>query len=584
VTSRLKAFKTFAVLFFVVPLTAFSIVSDSPSDDLDTYVLAQIAQRQINGLSLAIIQDGRIEPRVYGVTGRGGSPVTPETLFQAGSISKPVAAVGALRLVDQGLLSLDDDVNGKLRTWKVPDNEFTTSEKVTLRRLLSHTAGLTVHGFPGYDVKERMPSPVEVLDGAGNTDAVRVNVVPGSISRYSGGGYTVIQVLVSDVAGKPFAQYMSEAVLGPLGMSRSTYEQPLRADRAAQTASGYLADRSAVNGRWHVYPEMAAAGLWTTPTDLAKFAIEIQQALAGQSNKVISQALARELLTDQKKSNYGLGLAVSRSGAERTFGHNGRDHGFDASMVAFAEGGQGLVIMINANDNSRMTARIQDFVARKYKWPAFASTPAAVKKLDTTIPLESVAGRYELSNNNMLTLVPHNGALFTDVNGLPDEEFVFMDGDRFGSTERNVSFRMTRTPKGEVVALAWSAAGRDRNIPRIGPLLAGIKEEKDPDPSFTTTVQTVVRALAKGGAEVKSLPQLTTGARTELSQPVRELSAVNRVVYLSAQDVAGRGLERHGGAVSKVLFYRLETPGGNKWLMVHVTSDKLITDYDVVDK
>ena len=338
------------------------------ADDLDIFIQSEMSKREIHGLSIAIIQDGKIEARAYGVIAPGGPSVTTSTLFQAGSISKPVAATGALKLVEAGRLSLDADVNEQLRSWKVPENEFTTTQKVTLRRLLSHTAGLTVHGFPGYDVKERMPSVVQVLNGEGNTAPVRVDVLPGSNWRYSGGGYTVMQQLVADVAGQPFPQFMTEAVLEPLSMTRSTYEQPLPAARAAETASGFFANKSAVAGRWHVYPEMAAAGLWTTPTDLARFAIAVQQSLAGTSNKVLSQAMTRQQLTPQM-NNFGLGLALSGNGAARTFGHNGRDEGFDALLLAFAETGQGVVIMINANDNSRVMNLIVDFVARRNKWP-----------------------------------------------------------------------------------------------------------------------------------------------------------------------------------------------------------------------
>ncbi|HYN09065.1 MAG TPA: serine hydrolase domain-containing protein [Vicinamibacterales bacterium] len=361
----------------LVIAAVLALASAPPADDLDAFIQAQISEHQINGLSLAVIQNGKIQARAYGVTAVGGAPVTTGTLFQAGSISKPVAAAGALKLVEQGKLALDEDVNAKLKSWKVPENEFTQTQKVTLRRLLSHTAGLTVHGFPGYDVTVRMPSTVEVLDGAGNTAPVRVNVVPGTIWRYSGGGYTVMQLLVSDVTGKPFAQYMNEAVLGPVGMTRSTYRQPLPADRAVQTASGYSANRSAVSGKWHVYPEMAAAGLWTTPTDLAKFAIEVQQSLAGKSSKVLSQAMTRQQLTSQM-NNFGLGLALAGTGAARTFGHNGRDVGFDASLLAFAETGQGVVVMINANDNSGTISRIIEFVATKYKWPSREKTSGFV--------------------------------------------------------------------------------------------------------------------------------------------------------------------------------------------------------------
>jgi CubicO group peptidase (beta-lactamase class C family) len=569
----------------LLTLSVVALAGAPPTNDLDTFIKAQMSQRQINGLSLAIIQDGRIDARAYGVTARDGAPVTTTTLFQAGSISKPVAATGALKLVERGELTLDDDVNAKLKSWKVPENEFTQKEKVTLRRLLSHTAGLTVHGFPGYDINERMPSVVQVLDGAGNTAPVRVNVVPGSISRYSGGGYTVMQQLVSDVTGKSFPEYMSEAVLAPLGMSSSTYRQPIPHDRAAETASGHYADRSVVPGKWHVYPEMAAAGLWTTPTDLARFAIEIQLSLAGKSNKVLSQAMTRQQLTVQM-SDYGLGLGLTGKDRARTFGHNGRDAGFDAGMLAFVEGRQGLVVMINANDNSGMMSRIVEFVGRMNNWPQRSSAgPAATGRLTPDISLDAITGRYELNNNDMLTLVAGGGSLFTDVNGLPDEEFLFMGSDRFGSTDRNVSFRISRSGGGEVVGLTWSQNGQERPVTRIGPLFASIKEVSDPAPSFTQAVAAAVRALAQGGEAMRNAPQLAPGARTDLSDgPVRDLAGVRQIKYLSEQDVTGRRIERHGGVVTKVIFYRLETERGTRWLLVHVTADNLITDYDVVDK
>jgi CubicO group peptidase (beta-lactamase class C family) len=258
-------------------------------DSLDAFVKAQMAQRHIRGLSLAIITDGKISvARAYGVVDDSSkAPATTSTLFQAGSISKPVSALGALHLVEAGTLSLDADVNTKLTSWKVPDNQFTATEKVTLRRLLSHNAGLTVHGFPGYDISTRVPTVVQVLDGTPptNTAPIRVDTTPGAIWRYSGGGFTVMQQMVIDVTGQPFAQFLQKTVLGPIGMTSSSFEQPLPNHVAARTAAGYYADGSPVRGRWHVYPEIAAAGLWTTPTDLAKWAIEVQEALAGRGQR-----------------------------------------------------------------------------------------------------------------------------------------------------------------------------------------------------------------------------------------------------------------------------------------------------------
>ncbi len=339
---------------------------------VDHVVVAEMETHSILGLSMAIIDKGEIsEARGYGFTDKTRSvPVTAHTLFQAGSISKPVAALGALRLVAQGQATLDDDVNRWLKQWQVPENQFTKEAKVTLRRILSHSSGLTVHGFPGYPVGFRLPTLRQVLDGSkpANTAPIRVDVVPGSITRYSGGGYTVMQQMMIDLTGKPFPELMQESVLMPLKMTASTYEQSLPKDRVSLAATGYYAKGKVVRGRWHVYPEMAAAGLWTTASDLARFAISIQEGLAGKSNPVISQAMTREMLTVQQGSS-GLGLGLDGSGRSLRFHHGGRNEGFDALWVACAESGQGVVVMINANDDSGALKRIVEAVSKAHHWP-----------------------------------------------------------------------------------------------------------------------------------------------------------------------------------------------------------------------
>lgn len=353
----------------------------SSTEQIDRFIEEQMQTRDISGLSLAIIQDGKIvKAKGYGVADRDKkTPVTPSTLFQAGSISKSVAALGALHLVEHGKLSLDENVNVRLKGWMVPANQFTKEQKVTLRRLLSHTAGLSVHGFPGYPVGAPSPSLIHILDGQkpANTPAIRVDAVPGSVWRYSGGGYTVMQKLMIDVTNQEFPQFMQKTVLTPLKMTESTFRQPLPPAKAKETASGYYADGKAVKGRWHIYPEMAAAGLWTTPSDLARFAIGIQQAVAGKATPVISQSMAHQMLTDQK-GNDGLGVFLQGTGRNLRFSHNGRDEGFDALLTAHAETGQGVVIMINANENSGAMGRIVEVIAQAYEWPNHPR-PAAAK-------------------------------------------------------------------------------------------------------------------------------------------------------------------------------------------------------------
>ncbi len=346
--------------------------TSTPHDAVDRVVAVGMEKQEFPGLSLAVMQGGKIvKAKGYGVTERGGkTAVTAETLFQAGSVSKSVAAVGALHLVDQGKLSLDEDVNVKLLTWKVPHNEFTKQEKVTLRRILSHNAGFTVLGFPGYDRDAQVPSLVQVLDGKNpaNTAPIRVDFLPGSKWRYSGGGYTVMQKLVVDVTGKPFPQFMQEAVLGPAGMKESTFELPLPAEKAKLAAAGHFSNRTPVHGKWHVYPEMAAAGLWTTPSDLMHFAAAVQDALAGKSSKILSKHTARQMLTEEKDHD-GLGVLFQGSGKNLRFSYNGRNEGFDTLFVAYVESGHGAAIMINANENFGSVGRILEAIESEYRWP-----------------------------------------------------------------------------------------------------------------------------------------------------------------------------------------------------------------------
>lgn len=376
-----------------------------------------LAQRMIDlktpGVSVAVINGGAIEwTKGYGVTETGTvTPVTPHTLFQAASISKPVAALAALLLVEQGKLSLDEDVNARLASWKVPENDFTKTEKVTLRRLLSHSAGLTVHGFGGYAAGAPVPTLVQVLEGAkpANSDAVRVDVVPGKIWRYSGGGYTVAQQLMMDVTGRPFPDIMAELVLKPVGMTDSTYEQPLPEARRGAAASGHASDGKLLPGRAHTYPEMAAAGLWTTPTDLAKFLLEVERARRGKS-AVLSQARALEMTTAQKPG-YGLGLSLDGFGKMASFGHGGSNEGFKCQMTAFFEGGRGAVIMTNGDLGGFVAGEILRAIACEYDWPFFKPVEKKVVAVEPKA-LAALEGRYELRPGRFLDVKLEGGTLY----------------------------------------------------------------------------------------------------------------------------------------------------------------------------
>ncbi|MGB2635678.1 MAG: serine hydrolase [Candidatus Acidiferrum sp.] len=325
---------------------------------------------KIPAFSIAVIDNYQIVwAKAYGVTDAGSNkPITTKTLFQAGSISKPVAATGALYLVEKGKLSLDEDVNQELKTWKVPENEFTKTQRVTLRRLMSHTAGLTVHGFPGYDVDAPRPTLVKIFNGEkpANTEAIRVDVIPGTLERYSGGGVTIEQQLMIDVTGKPFPEFMHDAVLEKIGMTDSSYAQPLPADWAARTAAGTYADGKPVHGRWHIYPEMAAAGLWTTPTDLAKFAIEIALSKQGKANHVLSEKMTNEMLTPVM-DEAGLGFFLDKNNPGQ-FGHDGADEGFQALLTMNANTGKGVAIMADSDRGIFAGQLVMLSIAKEYGW------------------------------------------------------------------------------------------------------------------------------------------------------------------------------------------------------------------------
>jgi CubicO group peptidase (beta-lactamase class C family) len=390
---------------------------------------ASITQRMqawgIPGASIAVIDGGKVVfARAYGLSDNvDKTAATAETLFQAGSISKPVAALGALRLVKEGKLSLDEDVNAKLRTWRVPENEFTKEDKVTLRRLVSHTAGLTVHGFPGYAAGSPVPTVVQVLNGESpaNTPPVRVDVRPGSTYRYSGGGYTVMQLLIADVSNESFETFMQSKVLDVLGMKSSTYVQTPPTALAARRASGHRPGGARIPGKLHTYPEMAAAGLWTTASDLAQYLIYVQGAVGGDGSSLLDASLAKEMVTRQQGRRHGLGPVMYEVGEFARFGHDGVDEGFDASMVAYVAQGKGLVIMANVNGSFAFFDEVKGSVARAYDWPGFPRQTQLQAEPVSAWMLQRAPGTYRISPTMTTVLTVKDGRLL----------FELSDGARF---------------------------------------------------------------------------------------------------------------------------------------------------------
>ncbi|CAN5233953.1 hypothetical protein BH10PSE3_BH10PSE3_27310 [soil metagenome] len=345
----------------------------------------EMAALHVPGVSIAVIRDGKIDwARGFGVTREGGEAVTADTLFQAGSVSKPIAAVAALALVQDGRLSLDTDVNKTLNGWTLPSNAFTTTTPVTLRALLSHTAGTTVHGFGGYAAGAPIPTLPQVLSGTApaNSGPVFVDQAVGSAYRYSGGGYSIVQQMMIDATGQTFPAIVSAKVFGPMGMTRSSEDQPLDAARLAKVAWPYDSKGVAIAGGPHVYPEMAAAGLWTTATDLARFVIDVQQSANGHPGHVLTPETARAMMTPVN-GGYGLGVSVRGAPAARYFYHNGSNAGYKAVILAYPGSGDGVVVLTNGDKGSGLNEDIIRAVAAEYGWPDYrpierALTPVAI--------------------------------------------------------------------------------------------------------------------------------------------------------------------------------------------------------------
>jgi CubicO group peptidase (beta-lactamase class C family) len=340
----------------------------------DSLTLKQLMERfRVPGMSVAVIKDFAIHwAKGYGVADVAtGAPVTADTMFQAASISKPVAAMAVLRAVQDGRLSLDEDINRILKSWTLPGEAFTRDRPVTPRALLSHSSGLgDGFGFPGYHPKDPVPTVLQILNGEkpSNTGKVFMERPPFTATKYSGGGTVVMQLALVDLIGKPFPQILREWVLDPIGMANSAYEQPLSPERDKQAARAHNGRGQAMDAKWHVYPELEAAGLWTTPTDLAKLAIEVQQSLLGRSNRVLSTATVREMVTPVGVGDFAVGFQIMKQGQGWYFQHGGSNWGFQCDLVAHRLKGYGVAIMTNADSGGALIAEIRARVAAAYGW------------------------------------------------------------------------------------------------------------------------------------------------------------------------------------------------------------------------
>jgi CubicO group peptidase (beta-lactamase class C family) len=441
----------------------------------------------VPGVSIAVIDNDRVVwAKGFGVKTFGGAdPVDTSTLFLAGSISKPIFATGLLALVQQGKLDLDRDVNSYLKSWQLPESQFTRDQKVTLRRVLSHNAGLTVWGFPGYELGTPLPTVPQILNGEkpANTPAVRNDTVPGSRWRYSGGGITIAQLVATDITGEPFPALMRRLVLQPAGMVHSTYENPPPPAFARLAASGHEKRDTPVTGGYHVYPEMAAAGLWTTPSDLARWAIAISRDYRGEASRPLSQSTVQQMLTPQVevggqfagpvRSWWGLGVELQGSGDSLRFTHGGRDEGFVANLVMWPTQRRGLVIMTNGVSSGLLDEIARAFGAT-YGLPVAARVEKQVAPVDAAT-LDSLPGSYLLTAGTdtvMIRVTKRGSDLWLSTSDDPGAIRLLPQGpDSFFDVETGATWRFDRpgaAPIGAASTLSREFRGQKLVARRTG--------------------------------------------------------------------------------------------------------------------
>ena len=319
----------------------------------------------IPSVDVALIESGRLAwSHVFGTA-------PDNAIYQAASLSKLVTAVAALRLVDRGVLDLDRDVNDYLTGWRVPENDFTRDHPVTLRQLLSMTAGIGVPGYPGYEPGQKLPTLQQILDGAppANSPPVRVEAIPGSRYAYSGGGFEIVQALIEATTKVKFQDALQDLLLRPAGMANSYFLQPLPGELVRRAATGHDANGNELPGGWRVVPELAAGGLWTSAMDLARLSLELERAYRGESGALLTRATAQAMMTQQNGGPYGLGAAVAGNGKNRVLMKRGQNIGYQSYMLLFPETGQGIVVLTGSDNGTTLATALIRRAAAAYQWP-----------------------------------------------------------------------------------------------------------------------------------------------------------------------------------------------------------------------
>ena len=417
---------------------------------------------RVPGVSIAAIYKNKIDwAKAYGVkNARFSDPILTDSLFQAAALSQPVAALTALHFVEKGRLSLDSDVNTVLKSWKIPESPFTQRNKVTLRRILNHSASLVPEKLIGYPQSEDLPSLRMILDGEKPAlpPGVWLTGQPGAAFLFSDAGYAVLQQLLEDLEEKAFPAIAEEAVFQPLGMQNSTFECPLPSALEEKAVSGHLREGAPVEGRWYRYPAAAASGLWSTPTDLALFVIEVMKTARGESQKIVSPALTQSMLTPEE-GIHGLGLYIEDAGDNLFFHIWGSNKGYECILVGYPVRGEGAVVMTNSENGYYIIHEILRGISAAYEWPHFQPEVKTLYRLDDSIYPQYV-GKYEVTPDYILDVAHEDYYLVITPTGQVPTKFYAQGLTVFFSTDPYILIRFVKDSAGKVTGLVLNQRGQ----------------------------------------------------------------------------------------------------------------------------
>jgi len=368
----IKRLFTTGQLLVIMTLFCCPTVGQDKFQSLEKEIWKIVKNTKTVGVSVALIDNYELVwAKGFGVTEIGTTDsVTDQTLFQAASISKPVTALAIMKKVQEDKISLNDDVDDQLTSWHIPKNNYTNSSAVTVKQLLSHTGGVanSFYYIPGYTEADRLPTIIDCLNGRmpAQNDPVKIIAMPGSQFSYSNCGYWILEALLEDLERKKFERLVAEEILTPIGMLNSTFESVLSSLRFKSIAAGHLDNNKLIEGKYYRIRPQSSGGLWSTPTDLAKFLIAIQKSRRADINDIISKDNAT-LMTTPVMGSYGLGFSNEvRGTGVRFFGHDGHNIGYICSMIGSHDKGIGVVIMTNSENGWKAVNKIKKHVGRKF--------------------------------------------------------------------------------------------------------------------------------------------------------------------------------------------------------------------------